>query len=116
MDELRRDMRRFAENLDELKETHAAAARIAEKEAERRAPRGATGRLRASIRSSGQAKTGVIRAGRGTAVDYAVYVHYGTKHTKPNRFVDEAVEAKQSQIVAEYDKGIEQLIRRYDLD
>ena len=80
----------------DLKKAHGAAARIVEAEAKNTVPvkrvgtgdsayirRGSTpGRLKNSIRSTGQARAGVVRAGGPTfGVLYAGVIHYGW----PNR-------------------------------
>jgi hypothetical protein len=79
----------------DLKRAHGEAARIVETQAKVEVPvkrvgagdsayirRGATpGRLKASIRSSGQARAGIVRAGSKAQVPYAGPVHYGW----PNR-------------------------------
>jgi hypothetical protein len=83
------------EAVKDLKRAHGEAARIVETQAKVEVPvrrvrpgdsayirRGATpGRLKASIRSSGQARAGVVRAGSKREVPYAGPIHYGW----PNR-------------------------------
>ena len=110
--DLRRQLRGMAGSIDDLKGVHAKAARVAQIEAAKRAPR-KTDALAASVRSSGQAKDGVIRAGRGQKINYAAAVHYGKKGTP---FVDDAVAAKRKQIDQIYDLGLDAVIRRYGLD
>lgn len=93
--EVQRRMRAVGDDaVKDLKRVHREAARIVENQAKVEVPvkrvgtgdsayvrRGATpGRLKASIRSTGQARAGVVRAG-SKAVPYAGVIHYGW----PNR-------------------------------
>jgi hypothetical protein len=109
--EVQRRLRAVGDDaVKDLKHAHRAAARVVENQAKIEVPvrrvrpgdsayirRGATpGRLKATIRSSGQARAGVVRAGRGglqgsgapmmgmvnpAIVPYAGVIHYGW----PNR-------------------------------
>lgn len=58
-----------------------------------RAPRRIdTGRLRASVKVTPFTTlqgTGAVRV--GTNVEYAIYVHEGTRYMQPNRFITDAV-------------------------
>ncbi|HEY7824559.1 MAG TPA: HK97 gp10 family phage protein [Acidimicrobiia bacterium] len=91
--EVQRRLRAIGDDaVDDLKKAHAESARIVELEAKKTVPvkrvgsgdssyirRGATpGRLKASIRSTGQARAGVVRAGgESFGVLYAGVIHYG---------------------------------------
>lgn len=95
--EVQRRLRAIGDDaVKDLKDAHGAAARIVEQEAKSTVPvkrvgpgdsayirRGASpGRLKASIRSTGQARAGVVRAGGPSyGVLYAGVIHYGW----PNR-------------------------------
>jgi hypothetical protein len=113
----------------DLKKAHGAAARIVEQEAKSTVPvkrvgtgdsayirRGATpGRLKASIRSTGQARAGIVRAGGASfGVLYAGVIHYGWPNRpnygnwkgkivwggpiRPQRFMFEAMANKESEV------------------
>lgn len=111
--ELRQALRRLPPDFTvELKSLHADAARIVERNAASRAPV-RTGRLRASIRSSGTQRTGVVRAGR-KAVPYAGPIHWGwpARNIRPQRFLTDALAAEQDRVVGVLRNGLDRLIGR----
>lgn len=112
---VRRDLKRFEGAIDDLKEIHAKAARVVEKEVGRVVPR-RSGRLAASVRSSGQARTGVVRSGR-VSVPYAGVIHYGWKahNIEAQPFLTDAYRNVRAEVADVYEDGMTGLIRRYDL-
>lgn len=106
-------MRKAGADLDDLKEVNRKAARIATAEARRKAPRGATGRLAASIRDGATRRAGVIRAGR-KAVPYAGPINYGwpARRIKPALFVNNAVAATENQWEPLYERFVEDTMRQ----
>ena len=121
-------LRRFGDEAkDDIKKVNLEAAKIVEREAKQRVPV-QTGRLRASIRSSGQQGKGVVRAG-GKNVPYANPIHWGwpsrpaAKWGTPgravggpigeNRFLTDALESEQRRIVRLYAEELEALARKY---
>ena len=121
-------LRRYGDEAkDEIKKVNLEAARLVEKEAKQRVPV-QTGRLRASIRSSGQAGKGVVRAGNAR-VPYANPIHWGwpsrpaAKWGTPgravggpiseNRFLTDALESERRRIVGLYRDELERLARKY---
>lgn len=74
--ELRRTMKQAGEDMQQMKDAHAAAARIAAAAARGKTPVGETGNLAASVRSSGTTTAGILRAGKAS-VPYAGPIHWG---------------------------------------
>jgi len=113
--QLKRKLSRFADGLNDLKIVHSAAAAHVEKEARRLAPTRSFA-LRDSLRSSGQAKTGIIRVGY-KRLPYAAPIHWGWPghNIKANPFLLEAFKNKQLDVNKTYESGIGQLITRYGL-
>jgi HK97 gp10 family phage protein len=130
--------------VDDLKKAHGAAARIVEQEAKSTVPvkqvgtgdsayirRGSTpGRLKASIRSTGQARAGVVRAGGPSfGVLYAGVIHYGWP-TRPNYgnwkgkivwggpikaqpFMFEAMESKEAEVERVFVRMVNEAINKH---
>lgn len=76
--ELRRTLRNAGNDLTDLKDVHKKAADVAATRSRARAPR-RSGRLEATIRSSGTKTAGIIRIGNNTKVRYAAPIHWGWK-------------------------------------
>lgn len=113
--ELRRKLRQLSDGMTDLKdEVYLPATRIVIKRASQLVPV-RTGRLRSTLRSSAQAKTGVVRAGNARA-PYAPMIHFGNKYTfRPRPYMSDAVKDKEREIVKVYEDGIDKLIKRYGL-
>jgi phage gpG-like protein len=113
---VRRSLKGMEGAVDDLKAVHARAAAVVEKEAARIVPR-RSGRLAQSLRSSGQARTGIIRAGK-VAVPYAGVTHYGwAKHNiEAQPFLTDAYRNVRRQVADIYDDGMTGLIRKHDLN
>ena len=114
--DLNRALREFDGATDEMKGVHLEAAQLVEREAEKRAPVGKTRRLRNSIRSSAQAKSGVVRTGNAR-VPYGAPIHWGwrKRNIRPQPFIYEARDQVQPEVVALYEKGVHQLAKKHDL-
>ena len=114
-DELRKRLRQFETGTADLKAANAAGAKIVERQAERIAPK-RSGRLAGNIRSTGQARQGVVRAG-GARVPYAGPIHFGwaARGIKPQPFLYDALDARREAVVAEYSKQVKELTKKYDL-
>ena len=112
--ELRKALRDFEDGTKDLKVVHAEAAKLVQLAA--RAPVGPTGALAASIRSSGTARAGVVRAGK-KSVPYAGPIHWGwpKRNIKANPFLSKALESETAEVVDVYEDGISQLLKKYDL-
>lgn len=74
--ELRRTLRGAGDDLSDLKDVHKQAAAIAATRAKADAPE-VSGRLAATIRSSGTKTAGIVRVGNNTKVPYAHPIHWG---------------------------------------
>lgn len=107
-------IRKIEDGANDLRQVHGQAARTVEKAA---SPPVLTGRLAASIRSTGQVGAGVARAGRAS-VPYAGPIHWGwpARNIKANPFLLTAAEKRTPQIVDIYEKGISALIAQHHLD
>ena len=116
VDDLRKRLRQFETGTADLKSANAAGAKIVERQAERIAPK-RSGRLAGNIRSTGQARQGVVRAG-GARVRYAGPIHFGwaARGIKPQPFLYDALDDRRSEVVAEYVKQINKMSKKYDLN
>jgi hypothetical protein len=99
----------------ELKRFHAEGAKLVETDASMRAPV-LGGALRGSVRSSGTQRSGVVRAGKA-GVPYAGPIHFGwrKRNISPQPFLYDALDGRREQVVQVFDKGIKDLIRKFDL-
>jgi hypothetical protein len=111
-----RALRAVAGGIDDLKAVHAEAAEIVEVRARQIVPR-LTGTLESSIRSSGQAGSGVVRAGRAT-VPYAGPIHFGwpAHHIAPRPFLYDALDERTDEVVEVYEDRVRHLIKQHGLD
>jgi len=114
--ELRKALKAVDGGLADLKSVHGAAAQIVEQRAGQLVPR-RSGRLAGSLRSSGQAAGGIVRAGRAT-VPYAGVIHFGwpARNISPSPFLYNALDDRSRQVVDVYEKRVGELIRKNGLD
>lgn len=107
-------MRAMVDGTDQMKGVNAEAASVVERAVV--VPR-VSGRLAGSVRSSGQARTGVVRAGKAS-VPYAGPIHFGwpKRNIRANPFLSSALERQESAVVEVYERGVGDLIRRHGLD
>lgn len=114
--DLRAALRKVADGTADLKSAHADAANIVAVAARSIAPR-RSGRLAASVRSSGQARQGVIRAGKA-AVPYAGVIHFGWPghNIRPQPFLYDALDKRASEVIDRYEAAVDQIIHRHGLD
>ena len=98
--ELKRALRNSATGKAELKAAHKEAAEVIEKAARPDVPR-RTGKLQASLRSSGTLSAGVVRAGGKGGVDYAPFVHFGvpSKGMAPQPFLYDAADHRRQAVL-----------------
>lgn len=110
--QLRRTLRKAGDDLTELKEAHAAAARIAATEAAARAPR-RSGALAGSVRSSGTKTAGIVRAGYAR-VPYAGPIHWGwpARNIEPQPFASEAAKRTQARWTLVYKQAVDKILSR----
>lgn len=115
MRNLRRTMRAAGDDLGELKEINAQAAGIAADRAKGWAPV-VSGRLSASVRSSGTKTAGIVRAGnnRKTAsgVPYAAPIHWGwpSRNIKANPFLSYSAQATEPRWIRLYEDYIDKTL------
>lgn len=110
--QLRRDLRTFAGDVDDLKDANAAAARIVAAAAEARAPR-RSGRLAASVRGNRAAGKATVSAGRAS-VPYAGPIHWGwaARGIEANPFVADAAQASEPTWLPLYENNLQDLADR----
>lgn len=101
---------------NEVKALNKAAAVLVAATARERAPVGGgrdphPGRLRDSIRPGATQYMSSVRAG-GTTVPYAAPIHWGwgVRHIQPQPFMYEALDARRSEVVETYRKGVAKLV------
>jgi hypothetical protein len=109
--QLRASLKRAGVGVTELKAAHAEVAKLVEDRARPEAPR-RSGRLAASMRSSGTQSAAVVRAG-GAAVPYAGPIHFGwpARHITANPWILDAAEAARDSWENVYLSHIEDLIQ-----
>lgn len=93
---LRKTLRAAGDDLTDLKIVHGQAAATAANAVRREAPE-VTGRLKATIRSSGTKTAGIVRVGNNSKVKYAGPIHWGwaARNITPNPFASTG--AKESE-------------------
>lgn len=110
--ELRRTLKRAGEDLDDLKGAHREAAKVVEPVAVSKVPR-RSGRLAASIRSSGTTAAAIVRAGYAS-VPYAGPIHWGwaARHIEPQPFIYEAAIETQPKWADAYRDEVQKILDR----
>lgn len=105
---LRTTMRRAGIDMAELREVHAAAARLV---AARADPPRRTGRLAATIRAGATQRQATVRAGYAR-VPYAPVIHWGwpARGIRAQPFLSEAAQASEPAWVELYARHVEQII------
>lgn len=120
--EARRRIGRIVDDLDqkaargELKVMNQEAAEIVAGRAQSLVPV-RTGTLRDTIRAAGAQKSGRVRAGF-KRVPYAGAIHFGwaARNIDPNTFLYDALDQRRLEVLQHYDRQLEALIKKYDLD
>jgi hypothetical protein len=105
--ELRRTLKQAGDDLNDLKDVHAAVGRLVAERAQATAPR-RSGKLAASVRANRAASGSAIVAGRAS-VPYAGPIHWGWRRRRiePNPWISEAAQATEPQWVAVYTDGVQ---------
>jgi len=114
--QLQRALRQVEGGTANLKDAHLAGAKIVEREAVRLAPK-RSGALAGSLRSSGQARQGVVRAGRA-AVPYAGVIHFGwtKRNIAPQPYLYDAVDSRRQEVLDAYGVDVNKVIKANGLD
>lgn len=75
-----------------------------------------SGRLQGSIRASGTQRSSRVRAGF-KRVPYAGVTHFGwpARGIRPQTFLYDALDARRGEVLRAYEKGLEDIKRRYEL-
>lgn len=108
-----RRLRAFGPDLaNELKDTNLELAEEVADTARDLVPR-VSGTLAGSIRAAGQARTGVIRAGRAS-VPYANPIHWGwpRRNIRPQPFMVDALDDRRDDIEKRYLEALDTLLDR----
>lgn len=77
-----------------------------------------TGQLMRSVRPGANAKLGgFVRAGNRKAVPYAKVIHFGwaKRGIRPQPFLYEALDDRRNEVVAEFDKQLETMLKEQGL-
>lgn len=114
--EVARRLRKVEGGMADLKKVHADAAEIVEVRAAAIVPR-RTGALKSTVRSTGQARGGVVRAGFKRVL-YAGVIHFGwPKHNiSPQPFLYDALDQRATEVVDVYETRVNKLIKQNGLD
>jgi hypothetical protein len=112
--ELRKALKRMDGRLDDLKDTHKAAAEIVAAAARPLVPV-RTGALLSSLRTDRRASGASVLAGR-SRIPYAGVIHFGWPghNIEPQPFLYEALDARREEVAEAYDRKIGELVRRLD--
>jgi hypothetical protein len=97
-----------------VKELNAELAEDVAQTARQKVPR-RSGKLSGSIRSSGQARTGVVRAGRAS-VPYAGPIHFGwaKRNIRPQPFLYDALDERRDDIIRRWSQELDKLVSKVD--
>ena len=97
-----------------VKELNGELAADVAETARRRVPR-RSGALAGSIRSSGQARTGVVRAGKG-GVPYAKVIHFGWRrhNISPQPFLYDALDERRQYVIDRWTHELKTLVNKVD--
>lgn len=112
---MRRALRAVEGGTSDLKDVHARAARLVADRATQLAPR-LSGRLASSVRSTGQARVGVVRAGFAS-IPYAGPIHFGWRahNIEPQPFLYDALDDRRAAVFEAYRRQVDDLIARHNL-
>lgn len=111
LEAIKRELRLFPQRMiPELKKATSKSALMVEREAKLLTPVD-TGRLRSSIMSSLGLGPLAVGAKVATNVEYAIFVHEGTKRMRPRPFMKQAVDDSIVEIQKLFNMAIEASIR-----
>ena len=121
LSKIQRDLRKLSTdaldlNKEEFLETNKRVAEIIIGESKKYVPV-LSGNLAANIRNASTKKAAKVRAG-SVAVPYAGPIHFGwpSRAIKPNPFFYDAIDGRRDEIKDRYEKLVDDLIKKYDLD
>ena len=117
---VQRQLRKMSEDVDyqaqEFLATNKAIASAVAGDSKRFVPV-LSGALAASLREAATKKSARVKAGGG-AVKYAGPIHFGwpARRIKPQPFIYDAVDLRRDEIRERYEKLVDDLIKKHDLD
>jgi len=113
--ELRRELRRMGDDLDDLKALNLDVATLVSDRAKELVPR-RTGNLADTIRPAGTKTAGRVRAGF-KRVPYAGVIHFGfpARRIQPQPFLYDALDQRRGEVFNAYFKGIKKIQRKAGL-
>jgi len=115
LNKLTRDLKTLeGDVVGSMKKLNAELAEDVAQTARRKVPR-RSGALAGSIRSSGQARTRVVRAG-SSGVPYANVTHFGwAKHNiRPQPFLYDALDSRADDIARRWADELDRIVRKVD--
>ena len=113
--ELRRELRRMGDDLEDLKTLNLDVATLVSDRAKDIVPR-RTGNLADTIRPAGTKTAGRVRAGF-KRVPYAGVIHFGhpTRGIQPQPFLYDALDQRRGEVLDAYFKGVRKIQRKAGL-
>ena len=113
--ELRRELRRMGNDLEDLKALNLDVATLVSDRAKDIVPR-RTGNLADTIRPAGTKTAGRVRAGF-KRVPYAGVIHFGfpARGIKPQPFLYDALDQRRGEVFDAYFKGVKEIQRKAGL-
>jgi len=117
---VQRQLRKMSEDVDyqaqEFLATNKAIASAVAGDSKKFVPV-LSGALAASLREAATKKSARVKAGGG-AVQYAGPIHFGwpARRIKPQPFIYDAVDLRRDEIRERYEKLVDDLIKKHDLD
>jgi hypothetical protein len=115
LNEVTRNLKLFGATAEDLKEANSIISGKVAADAAAAAPK-KTGRLSDSVRGNRQQRKASVIAG-GSSVRYAGVIEYGypKRNIKAQPFIRRAGWQNQSFIIEQYEKNINSIIRKYNL-
>ncbi len=113
--ELRRELRRMGDDLEDLKTLNLDVATMVSERAKDIVPR-RTGNLADTIRPAGTKTAGRVRAGF-KRVPYAGVIHFGfpARGIQPQPFLYDALDQRRGEVFDAYFKGVKEIQRKAGL-
>ena len=113
--ELRRELRRMGDDLEDLKTLNLTVATMVAERAKDIVPR-RTGNLADTIRPAGTKTAGRVRAGF-KRVPYAGVIHFGhpARGIQPQPFLYDALDQRRGEVFYAYFKGVKKIQRKAGL-
>tara|TARA_R100001443_G_scaffold112444_1_gene125998 strand:+ start:183 stop:557 length:375 start_codon:yes stop_codon:yes gene_type:complete len=113
--ELRRELRRMGDDLEDLKALNLDVATLVSDRAKDIVPR-RTGKLADTIRPAGTKTAGRVRAGF-KRVPYAGVIHFGhpARGIQPQPFLYDALDQRRGEVFDAYFKGVKKIQRKAGL-